>query len=108
MPPLKMHKNPSFLLDKRIVFFYNVKKITKEKKMTTIKVCLGSSCYIRGNDKTLAFLQDYIQKNKKDIQIELVGCRCTNLCQDGPNIFIDDKKYSKPTQDELIQILEAL
>lgn len=76
--------------------------------MTVIKVCLGSSCYIRGNDKKLTFLQDYVEKNKKDIQIELVGCRCTNLCQDGPNIFIDDKKYSNPTQEELIRILEAL
>ncbi|MBE6446621.1 MAG: (2Fe-2S) ferredoxin domain-containing protein [Alphaproteobacteria bacterium] len=76
--------------------------------MITIKVCLGSSCYIRGNDKTLAFLEEYIQKSKKNIQIELSGCRCGNLCQDGPNIFINDKKYSHPTQKELIQILEAL
>lgn len=76
--------------------------------MAVVKVCLGSSCYIRGNDKTLAFLQEYIEKNKKEIQIELVGCRCANLCQNGPNIFIDDKKYSHPTQDELVRILEAL
>ena len=53
-------------------------------------------------------LEEYIQKSKKNIQIELSGCRCGNLCQDGPNIFINDKKYSHPTQKELIQILEAL
>ena len=76
--------------------------------MTVIKVCLGSSCYVRGNDKTLAFLENYISQNKKDISIELLGCRCTNSCQDGPNIFINDKKYPHPSQDELIQILEKL
>jgi NADH:ubiquinone oxidoreductase subunit E len=76
--------------------------------MATIKVCLGSSCFIRGNDKTLTFLEDYIEKNQKDIKIELLGCRCTNLCQDGPNIFINDKKYSNLTNDALIKILEAL
>ena len=76
--------------------------------MTTIKVCLGSSCYVRGNDKTLAFLQEYVEKNNKDIAIELVGCRCTNLCQDGPNIFIDDKKYSGLSQQEIIQLLEKM
>lgn len=76
--------------------------------MAVIKVCLGSSCYVRGNDKMLAFIEDYIQKNKKEISIELVGCRCTNLCQDGPNIFIEDKKYSNISKDELIKVLEAL
>lgn len=76
--------------------------------MRTIKICLGSSCYVRGNDKTLTFLEEYIQKNQKDMTVELVGCRCTNACQGGPNIFIDDKKYSYKTREELIQILEAL
>lgn len=76
--------------------------------MTVIKVCLGSSCYVRGNNTTLAFLENYVAQNKKDISIELLGCRCTNSCQDGPNIFIDDKKYSHPTQEELTHILEAL
>lgn len=76
--------------------------------MAVIKVCLGSSCYVRGNDKMLAFLEEYIQENKKDIRIELVGCRCTNLCQDGPNVYVDDKKYSHATQEELIKVLEAL
>ncbi|MBR1605423.1 MAG: (2Fe-2S) ferredoxin domain-containing protein [Alphaproteobacteria bacterium] len=76
--------------------------------MTVIKVCLGSSCYVRGNDKTLNFLENYIQKNNKNISIELVGCRCTNLCEGGPNIFINEKKYSHPSEDEIISVLEAL
>ena len=75
--------------------------------MTVVRVCLGSSCYVRGNDKMLAFLEDYAQKNKK-VQIELVGCRCSNLCQDGPNLFINDKKYSRLTPKELVSILETL
>ena len=76
--------------------------------MTVIKVCLGSSCYVRGNDKTLAFLEDYITKNNKNISLELMGCRCTNSCQDGPNVFIDDKKYSHLSVEQLTEILEKL
>ncbi len=76
--------------------------------MTVIKVCLGSSCYVRGNDKTLAFLENYIRENNKDISIELLGCRCTNSCQDGPNIFIGETKYSHPSQNELVELLEKL
>ena len=63
---------------------------------------------MRGNDKMLAFIEDYIRKNNKEISIELVGCRCTNLCQDGPNIFIADKKYSNINKEELTKVLEAL
>lgn len=76
--------------------------------MTVIKVCLGSSCYVRGNDKTLAFLENYIRENNKDISIELLGCRCTNSCQDGPNIFIGETKYSHLSQNELVELLEKL
>lgn len=76
--------------------------------MTVVRVCLGSSCYVRGNDKMLAFLEDYVQKNNKKVQIELVGCRCSNLCQDGPNLFINDKRYSRLTPKELVSILETL
>lgn len=76
--------------------------------MTVIKVCLGSSCYVRGNNKILSFLEEYIRQNQKNVSIELMGCRCTNACQDGPNIFIGDKKYQHPTQEELVKIMEAL
>ena len=76
--------------------------------MSVIKVCLGSSCYVRGNDKTITFIENYIQNHHKELSIELIGCRCTDACKDGPNIFIDDKKYSNPTSAELVKILEAL
>jgi len=98
----------SFLLDNGTKLKYLLRKSEKGKDMTVIKVCLGSSCYVRGNDKMLTFIEDYIQKNQKDVSLELVGCRCTNLCQDGPNIFIEDKKYSNISKDELIKVLEAL
>ena len=76
--------------------------------MTVIKVCLGSSCFVRGNNNTLEFIENYIKQNNKDASLELLGCRCTNACQEGPNIFVNDKKYAHPSQDELTRILEAL
>ncbi|MGN0919264.1 MAG: (2Fe-2S) ferredoxin domain-containing protein [Alphaproteobacteria bacterium] len=93
-----------------MVFFYYHSKIREKKEcyMTVVKVCLGSSCYVRGNDKILSFLEGYIQKHQKEMKIEIIGCRCTNLCQEGPNIFIDNKKYSGLNQTELEKILETL
>lgn len=76
--------------------------------MTVIKICMGSSCYVRGNDKMLTFVEEYIKSHQKDAGIQLVGCRCSNMCQDGPNIYVDDKKYSHCTKEELIKVLEGL
>lgn len=76
--------------------------------MTTVKICLGSSCFARGNGEILSFIKKYINDNAKQAEIQLIGCRCGNLCADGPNIFIDDKKYSQVTLTELPNILEHL
>ena len=76
--------------------------------MTIVNVCLGSACYARVNDKILAFLEDYIAKHKDKMQLELVGCRCRNLCADGPNIFIGETRYSRPKTEELKHILENM
>ena len=54
-----------------------------------ITICMGSSCFARGNDGNLNFIEYYINENGLDAEIELVGARCENKCADGPNITID-------------------
>ncbi|MBQ9235410.1 MAG: (2Fe-2S) ferredoxin domain-containing protein [Alphaproteobacteria bacterium] len=76
--------------------------------MTTIKICLGSSCFARGNAEVLSFLKNYISAENKHAKLELVGCRCGHLCGDGPNVFIDGQKYTKVTPQSLQAILEKL
>ena len=41
-----------------------------------IKLCMGSACFARGNDRNLALLQKYIAEKKLDARIELSGGRC--------------------------------
>ena len=86
-----------------------MKKITiKEKVMVTIKICLGSSCFARGNDSILAFLQEKIKEKNLSDQVEVFGCRCNNLCTDGPNIFVNGEKYSHISKENIEKILEAI
>ena len=73
-----------------------------------IKVCMGSSCFARGNFQNLTFLEDYIKENNLEAEIELVGAHCQERCEFGPNIYIDDKPYSEVDTDKLKQILENL
>jgi len=67
----------------------------KTGKKIIIKVCMGSSCFVRGNSENLAYIEEFIKNNKLDAEIELFGQRCENKCDLGPNIIINDKLYEK-------------
>ena len=73
-----------------------------------IKVCMGSSCFARGNQQNLAFIEEYIKENNLDADIELIGGLCEEKCESGPNIYINDNFYNEVDEDKLKQILEGL
>lgn len=70
-----------------------------------IKICMGSSCFARGNDKNLEFIEKYVRENNLDAEIEIYGARCENICEKGPNILINDKIYNNITPEKIIEIL---
>ena len=72
-----------------------------------IKVCMGSSCFARGNMENLQFLENYIKENNLDAEIELVGALCSENCSSGPNIYIDGVLYNEATQDKLKEVLQS-
>ncbi len=73
---------------------------------STIKICMGSSCFARGNSKNLQTIQNFIEKNNLDAEIQLTGLRCCNNCSKGPNITIDDVEYNNIDNGTLLDILE--
>lgn len=73
---------------------------------TEIKVCMGSACFARGNADNLELIEKYIKENNLDAKIELVGSRCENDCANGPHIFVDNKKYSGVTTQQIEEIMK--
>lgn len=73
-----------------------------------IKICMGSSCFARGNHKNLDILEEFVENHNLDIDIQLVGSRCENKCSNGPNIEINGKLYNKMDSGSLIDILNNL
>jgi len=73
----------------------------------TITICMGSSCFSRGNGKNYEVITRYLEEHKLCIDIKVKGCRCGGLCMEGPNIWIDDKPYSNVDQGSLIDIMKA-
>lgn len=73
-----------------------------------ITVCMGSSCFARGNQENLAFIEAFIQEHNMDAEIDLAGKRCENKCTHGPNVIINDVEYNGVTQEKLEEILSKL
>ena len=56
-----------------------------------MQICLGSSCFSRGNRDVVAFIREYLKKNHLEDRIIFKGVRCMNLCSNGPNLKINDR-----------------
>ena len=72
-----------------------------------ITVCMGSSCFARGNDQNLEFIEKYIKENGLETEIELAGNRCEGKCATGPNIIIDGVEYTEMNEEKLEKILKS-
>jgi len=71
-----------------------------------MQICLGSSCFSRGNRDVVAFIREYLRKNHLEDRIIFKGARCMNLCSNGPNLKINDKIIEEVTISKIESILE--
>lgn len=80
-------------------------KGTGNENMSKIVICMGSSCFARGNEENLRVIEHFIEQNDVDAQIELSGKCCVGDCSDGPNIIIDGVCHHRVGKEMLIDIL---
>ncbi len=73
-----------------------------------ITVCMGSSCFARGNQQNLAFIEAFIKTHDLEADIDLAGARCENKCAMGPNVVINGVEYNSVNEKKLEEILTKL
>jgi len=71
-----------------------------------IRICMGSSCFRRGNRKNLEFIESYIDDHGCAAEVELVGSRCEEECRRGPNIQINGQMFHEVNQEMLFDLLQ--
>lgn len=77
-------------------------------KKHEIIICLGSSCFSRGNRETLKLIEKYIKDNNlKDI-VDFRGKLCSGNCNLGPVIFINRKIHEAVKADTVVGLLDEL
>lgn len=76
-------------------------------KPIEIIVCMGSSCFSRGNSKNLAAIQQYVKDNGVESRVRLVGSRCEGECMHGPNIRINGNLITGVEPGKIKDILDT-
>ncbi|HCT31053.1 MAG TPA: electron transport complex protein RnfG [Bacteroidales bacterium] len=72
-----------------------------------VVICLGSSCFARGNKTTLKVIDKYIKDNNLQDKIFFHGGHCFGRCAEGPVIKIDDTIHTGVNEFNIIEILNS-
>ncbi len=75
-----------------------------------IVICVGSSCFARGNDKNVAFVEKFLASHglKDEVDCDLSGSLCSGDCANGPNVIVNGKMYSHVDAGVMKDILTGL
>ena len=71
-----------------------------EERLANISICMGSSCFSRGNNQNIEVLQESLAERTLPAGVELKGHLCEGHCNSGPNIVINCKTY--PEVDPIV------
>ncbi|MCF7958901.1 MAG: (2Fe-2S) ferredoxin domain-containing protein [Phycisphaerae bacterium] len=71
-----------------------------------VVLCMGSSCFARGNNLSIQILQESIQNADLSGKINLKGSLCEGDCNCGPHITIDGTRYQELDYNSVVAILE--
>jgi len=71
-----------------------------------IVVCLGSSCFARGNSENLALIHEHIQRHGLNATVHLTGRLCQDECKQGPNLAIGGELHHGVTAARLRELLQ--
>ena len=91
-----------------VVTFYSF-FTTKPRGKHTIRVCLGTACYVRGGKKIIQRLEELLKvgvgDTTEDRLFSLEVARCIGACGLAPAMTIDEKVYKQVNAEKLDSIL---
>lgn len=112
--PLDLQKFIASSLDKPlsevsgVITFYSFFS-TKPRGEHTIRVCLGTACYVRGGKKLVERLQELLNiqigETTQDGKFTFEIARCIGACGLAPAMMIDKKVYKQVNVNKLESII---
>jgi NADH:ubiquinone oxidoreductase subunit E len=76
------------------------------KEKAVIQICMGSSCFSRGNGKTLKLIQAYLKEHNLEGDAVLKGNHCFGDCSKGPVVKINEVIHDNVNSDNIMELLQ--
>ncbi|HOX48637.1 MAG TPA: (2Fe-2S) ferredoxin domain-containing protein [Spirochaetia bacterium] len=71
-----------------------------------IWICMGSSCYARGNARNAELVQSWLKQKGLDATVEFAGTLCEGRCKEGPILKIGERLFTGVSPASVGEILE--
>jgi len=71
--------------------------------MTSVTVCVGSSCHIKGARDVIMRFDELLKKHNLEGKVELKGSFCMERCGEGVNWQINDEPYTSASVEEAVR-----
>jgi NADH:ubiquinone oxidoreductase subunit E len=71
-----------------------------------IVICLGSSCFARGNKQLVKLITEYLRDRNLLNDVKLHGERCFGHCSKGPVLKIENEINEKVDEEKVLQLLD--
>ncbi len=75
-------------------------------KKCEIKLCMGSSCYSRGNDSIMEVIREFIESRHLEDRVDFRGHLCIGKCNHGPNVTINGVPYHDISESNITLLLQ--
>lgn len=76
-------------------------------KRLEISICLGSSCFARGNQHTVHLIKRFLDENNLNQQVYFKGAHCFGECKEGPVIRVGDRMIYNFEESNVISQLST-
>jgi NADH-quinone oxidoreductase subunit G len=70
-----------------------------------VRVCVGTSCYLRGSQDILAKTLQMVEENAWGAYFDIAATFCSEKCDKGPNVRIGDEVIHKASLEEVKNII---
>jgi NADH:ubiquinone oxidoreductase subunit E len=92
-----------------VASFYSLFSLVP-KGRHTIKMCLGTACYVKGIKEALSRIENVYQlsdgETTDDRRFSLEAVRCLGACGLAPVMVVDQDTYSDVSSNKVIELLE--
>ncbi len=72
-----------------------------------IVICMGSSCFSRGNKENYQRIIQYLKLNNLESSVIFKGKHCISKCSEGPLVIINGEEHTKVMSEDIPLLLSS-